>query len=73
MRFANSGPTKDHRMVTGTGEVLVAENVEHASWLVVEENARPVNRVKFPWWTLVSTLVHPMSVDPDVYLPGSAL
>lgn len=62
----------DHRMVTGDGKIVMADTEQHAAWLAVEKDARPFDEGLFPWPRIL-TLSFPYAIDPDVYLPGSAL
>lgn len=68
-----SGPVPvDRRMITEDGRTVVAETEQHASWLAIEQGARPVDETNFAW-NRVLTLAGPRTIDDRVYLPGSML
>jgi hypothetical protein len=68
-----TGPVPlDARMVTPDGKTYVAQDEQHAAWLVVEQGAEPMDPLSFPWVRVI-TLAGEKRIDPKVYLPGSML
>lgn len=59
-------------MTLPDGRTVVAQDEQHAAWLVVEHDAEPVDALSFPWVRVI-TLAGEKRIDPRVYLPGSML